>query len=70
MQHAHGALRESRSDHLLDLADRGELSALTRLLELDLAGEETPEDLRNELIVRVSLSAEDLLQHVEEMVSI
>ena len=30
MQHAHGALREPSSNHVLDLTDRGQLGALTR----------------------------------------
>ena len=62
VKHAHGALSESCSNHVLNLADRGQLRALTRLLKLDLAGEQTPEDLRDELVVGVSLCAKDFLQ--------
>ena len=45
VKHAHWALSETRPDHVLDLADGREFSALTRLLELDIASEKTPEDL-------------------------
>ena len=45
MEHAHWALCEAGPGHVLDLADGREFSALTRLLELDIASEKTPEDL-------------------------
>ena len=68
MEHTHGALSETGSHHVFDLADSRELGALTRLLELNLAGEETPEDLRYELVVRVGLSAQNLLQDEQVVV--
>lgn len=61
MQHAHRALSKPRSNHLFDLANGGEFSAFARLLQLDLTGEEAPEDLGDELVVRVGLSAQNLL---------
>lgn len=70
VEHAHWALGESLSDHLFDLTDSGELSAFTRLLKLDLAGEKTPENLRDELIVGVGLSAKDLLQDEKVVVGV
>eukprot|EP00354_Favella_ehrenbergii_P003987 CAMPEP_0170459942 /NCGR_PEP_ID=MMETSP0123-20130129/6467_1 /TAXON_ID=182087 /ORGANISM="Favella ehrenbergii, Strain Fehren 1" /LENGTH=254 /DNA_ID=CAMNT_0010724705 /DNA_START=657 /DNA_END=1419 /DNA_ORIENTATION=- len=70
VQHAHGRLGKARPDHFLDLADRGQLSALTALLKLNLASEQTPEDLRDELVVCVGLCAQNFLQHVEEVVRV
>ena len=70
MQHTHGTLSKSLSDHLLDLANSGELSWLARLLKLDLTGKKTPENLRDEFVVSVGLCAEDLLQDEEIMMSI
>ena len=63
VQHAHRALSEPCAYHILDLTDRCQLRALTRLLELNLTGEQAPEDLRNELVVGVGLCAKDLLQN-------
>lgn len=45
VEHAHGALSETRADHVLDFANSGQLGALTRLLELDFAGKQAPKDL-------------------------
>ena len=70
VEHAHGALGKAIPDHLLNLANRGELCALTRLQELNFASEQAPEDLRDELVVRVGLRTQNLLQHVEVLVSI
>ena len=67
VEHAHGALCESRPNHVFDLSDGGQFCALTRLLELDFASEQAPEDLRDELIMRVGLSAENLFQDEQEM---
>ena len=67
MEHAHGALGESRPNHVFDLPDGGQFCALTGLLELDFASEQAPEDLRNELIMRVSLSTENLFQDKQVM---
>lgn len=70
LEHSHGALSESTPNHVFELADSSEFSALSGLLELDLAGEQTPEDLRNKLVVGISLSSQNFLQDEEVMVSI
>ena len=62
MQHAHGTLSEACSDHVLNLTNRGQFSALTRFTQLYFAGEQAPKDLRDELVVCVGLSAKDLFQ--------
>ena len=67
VEHAHGALCESRPNHVFDLSDGGQFGALTRLLELDFASEQAPEDLRDELIMRVGLSSENLFQDEQVM---
>ena len=67
VEHAHGALCESRPNHVFDLPDGGQLCALARLLELDFASEQAPEDLRDELIMRVGLCAENLFQDEQVM---
>ena len=69
MKHTHWALSETRPDHVLNLADGREFGALTRLLELNVASEKTPEDLRDELVVRVGLRLKDLLQVVKLLMS-
>ena len=68
MEHTHRALSKTGSHHVFDFPDSCELSAFTRLLELNLAGEKAPKDLRNELVVRVRLSSQDLLQDEQVMV--
>ena len=70
VEHAHWALCEPCADHILDFTDRGKLSALTRLLKLDFAGEQAPEDLRDKLIVGVGLRAKDFFQNEQVVVSI
>ncbi len=70
VQHTHGTLSKSLSDHLLDLANSGELGRLTRLLKLDLTGKKAPENLRDEFVVSVGLCSEDLLQDEEIVMSI
>lgn len=70
MEHTHRALRKSRPNHVLDLTDRGEFGALTGLSKLDFTGEKTPENLRNELIVRVCLSAKDLFEDEKVVVGV
>ena len=68
MEHAHGALCESCSDHVFDLPDGGQFCALARLLELDFTSEQAPEDLRDELIMRVGLRAQYLFQDEQVVV--
>ena len=70
MQHAHGALGEPSPNHVLDLTDRGELGALTRFAQLYFASEQAPENLRDQLIVRVGLCAQNLLQNEKVMVCV
>ena len=65
VEHTHRTLSETGSDHILNLTDGSEFGALTRFLELDLAGEKSPEDLGNELVVRVGLSSKDFLEDEE-----
>jgi len=70
VEHAHGALSETCADHVLDLTNSRQFCALTRLLKLDLAGEQAPEDLRDKLVVSVGLCAEDLLQDEQVVMGI
>ena len=51
VEHAHWTFTEAALKHVLDLANGSELGALTRLAELNLAGKQSPEDLRDELVV-------------------
>ena len=62
MEHAHGTLSEACADHVLNLTNGGQLSALTSLSKLNLAGEQAPEDLRDELVMSVRLGAENFFQ--------
>lgn len=62
VEHLHGRLRETGLEDVLDAADGGQLSDFTGLAVQDLAGEETPENLRDESGLVVGLSREDLLQ--------
>lgn len=70
MKHTHGALSEPASDHVLQPSNRGQLGALTRLLKLDLAGKQSPEDLGDQLVVRVCLRRQNLLKQEEVLVRI
>lgn len=69
-QHAHGALSESCLYHVLQLTDGSELSALTRLLKLDLAGKKTPKYLRDQLVVSASLGAENFFKGEQVVVGV
>ena len=70
VQHTHGALNETRADHLLEFANSGEFGAFTRLLKLDFACKQAPENLGDEFVVRIRLCSKNFLQHVEVMVGI
>ena len=70
MQHAHRTLSKSGPNHVLDLTDRGELGALTGLSKLDLTSKQAPENLRDELIVRVCVSAHDLFKDEKVVVGV
>ena len=70
VEHAHWALSESCSDHVLDLSDSRQLGAFSGFLELDLACKQSPEDLGDELVVRVRLGAQNLLQDEQVVVGI
>lgn len=70
VEHAHGTFGEPCADHVLDLANGRQLGALARLLELDLAGKQAPENLRDELVLRVRLGAQNLLQDEQVVVRV
>lgn len=65
MKHGHWAFRKPRFKHIFDPADGEELSGLARFVAEDLAGKESPVHLRDECVLAVGFSDEDLFQTVQ-----
>jgi len=70
LEHAHWTFIEAVFDHVLDLANGSELGALTRLAKLNLTGKQSPEDLRDELVVSRLLVLKNFLKREQVRLSL